>query len=175
MDTHFDDFDLEGAHNQDGASTPFRIDSEERAAWVVDKLLSYDERLERLDAQYKRTRARLVADREAFEARFLVPLQQWAGHHLPRRGRTVHLLTGSLSWRTVPATAKVVEAERALAWAEEALPGAVVVTTTKRLDPQALRAYIEAEGEIPPGVGLVEEHDRFYVRAPRKEAADAQD
>jgi hypothetical protein len=150
----------------------FRLDSEEAAEWVVDKLLTYEERLARLDRQYKRTRAALVREKESFSARFLVPLQVWAGHQLGRGSRTVHLLAGSLSFRRVKGGPKVLDADAVLRWADEALPEAVVEQVTRRIDAQALREYVLREGEIPPGVSLIEDHDAFYVRAPKAQEVE---
>lgn len=156
-------------HDQ-GELTPdhsgtFRVSSEEKAAWVVNKLLGYDEQLARLDAQHAKMKAQLFARRESFEAMFLTPLRQWAEANQPPKGKTIHLLTGSLSFRRVKAGAKVVDAKAALRWAEEHLPEAIQVTVQKKPDAAYLASYFESTGEIPAGVVFQEEREEFYVRA----------
>lgn len=144
-----------------------RVTSEEKAAWVVNKLLGYDEQLARLDSQYQTMRRRLLAQRESFEGMFLVPLRQWAEANPPAKGKTIHLLTGSLSFRRVRRSAKVTDPKAALRWAEEHFPEAVSVTVQKRPDAEALRLHFEETGEIPDGVTILGDHDEFYVRAPK--------
>jgi hypothetical protein len=143
----------------------FRVDSEERAAWVTNKILGYDEQLARLDNQYKAMRARLEGERDGFRSRWLQPLAMWADANLPKRGKTIHLLTGSLSFRRLKAGAQVVDQKAAVRWAEEHFPEAIQLTVTKRADAECLRAHFEETGEIPPGVLFKEERDEFYVRA----------
>lgn len=151
------------------AGGTFRVNSEEKAAWVVNKLLGYDEQLARLDAQHAKMRAQLIARRDSFAAMFHVPLRQWAEANLPAKGKTVHLLTGSLSFRRVKGGAKVIDAKAAVRWAEEHFPEAVQVTVNKRPDAEALRLHFEETGEIPAGMVFEEERDEFYVRAPKPE------
>jgi phage host-nuclease inhibitor protein Gam len=143
----------------------FRVDSEGRAAWVTNKLLSYDEQLARLDAQYKAMRARLEGERDGFRAQFLVPLQQWAEANLPKKGKTIHLLTGSLSFRRVKGGTRIVDRQALLNWCEDHLVEAVTLTMQKGIDAEVVRAHYEDSGEIPPGVMLQEERDEFYIKA----------
>lgn len=150
----------------------FRVTSEEKAAWVVNKLLTYDEQLARLDAQHAKMRAQLLARRDSFSAMFLAPLRQWAEANPPLKGKTIHLLTGSLSFRRVKRSAKVVDPKAALRWAEDNLPEAIQVTVQKKPDAAYLASYFESTGEIPDGVTILGDHDEFYVRAPKPESEE---
>lgn len=165
----FDQGELPEGYEASGA---FRVTSPDKAAWVVNKLLGYDEQLARLDSQYQTMRRRLLAQRESFEGMFLQPLRQWAELNPPAKGKTIHLLTGSLSFRRVKAGTKVVDAKAAVKWAEEHFPEAVCVTVQKRPYVEALRAHFEDTGEIPPGVVFEEEREEFYVRAPKPETEE---
>lgn len=140
---------------------PWAITDDGAAAWAVDKVLGARERLARIKAACQlmiQDAERQVADAEA---RFLPALEAWALANPPRKGKTIRLPTGSLSFRTVPGGHRVVDAEAALAWARAYLPAAVVVS--ERLDAAAVREYVHASGEIPPGVERVPEHERFGV------------
>jgi len=147
----------------------FRVDSEDRASWVVNRMLGYDEQLTRLDRQYELMRERLVNERDGFRSRWLVPLRLWAEANQPKKGKTIHLLSGSLSFRRVKRGAKVVDPKAALRWAEEHLPEAVLVTMHKKPDAEYLASYFESTGEIPDGVTILGDHEEFYVRAPKGE------
>lgn len=158
------DLELTPTETADGPE-PFRIDSEERAAWVVDRMLTVDEKIKRLDRQHERARAALVREREALDGLFLVPLQQWVEVNMPRKGRTIHLLTGSISFRRVKGGPRVVDSAACLAWATEALPDAVVTHVTRKVDAQAIKEHVRETGEIPPGVQIAEDAERLYVRS----------
>jgi phage host-nuclease inhibitor protein Gam len=160
-----DMFDLDN-QAPDEVATPevFRVVNEEHAAWVVNRILTVEEKIARLEAQYKKASAALAREKEALEARFMAPLEAWAEANLPRKGRTIHLLTGSLSFRAVKGGPRVADSAATLAWASEALPDAVITQTTRKVDAAAVKAYVMDTGEIPPGVEIIEDAQRFYVR-----------
>lgn len=156
--------------DEDGATDDFfRITDENRANWVVDKMLSYDERLDRLDRQYKQMRGRLEGERDGFRSRWLVPLRTWAEANQPKRGKTLHLMTGSLSFRRVRGGARIVDKAAVLEWARESMPSAIVSVITERVDAEFIDGHFRQTGEIPAGVEVQEERDEFYVRAPKGE------
>jgi phage host-nuclease inhibitor protein Gam len=115
-------------------------------------------------------RARIVADRERFLARFEHELQLWAGANLPRRGKTIQLLTGALSFRTIKGGPRIRDAAAVLTWAEEHAPEAIVetVTTTRKPSAEAIAALYRETGEIPPGVEVAEEREQLYIKAPTR-------
>lgn len=149
----------------------FVVDNEGAAAWVVDKLLSYDERAARLKEQFLGMMKAIEGDKARFERRFMAELEAWYDEQ-PKRGKTLALLTGTLAKRTVPAAPEVQDEEAAVEWAQEHLPGAVKVVTTAKLDGKLLRDYVKSTGEVVPGVAWREERESFKVSGlrPAKEA-----
>lgn len=141
----------------------FAVVDEGSAAWVVDKLLSYDERLARLKEQFLAMVRALEADKARFERRFLPELEAWFDGQA-KRGKSLSLLTGTLSKRTVPAAPTVADEAEALAWAQEHLPAALkTVPATVKLDGAALRAHVKETGEVVPGVEWREARETFAV------------
>lgn len=154
---------------EDGNPVPtgWRIDTEERAAWAVDRILAAEERLERVKAQAAHWQR--LAERELERARaFFCPhLEEWAREHPPARGKTIHLATGDLAFRTVRGSLRVADPERALAWARANLPGAIDRKVTERVVAIEVRSYADKTGEIPPGCVVDNDREAFDIRGPR--------
>lgn len=141
----------------------FTVRDEGSAAWVVDKLLGYDERTERLKAQFLTMVRALEADKARFERRFLPELEAWFDAQ-PKRGKSLSLLTGTLSKRTVPGAPAIVDEAEALTWAQANLPeGVRTVPATVKLDGAAIRAHVKETGEVVPGVEWREARETFSV------------
>lgn len=142
--------------------TPFAIDSEARAAWAADKVLAARERLARIKANCQAMIEAAQSEVESAESFFLPMLEAWAREHPPRRGKTIRLPTGALSFRTVPGGPRVVNEDDALDWAEFHLPAAVKVS--KKVMASVLKEHYQATGELPPGVEVVPDDERFDVK-----------
>lgn len=135
----------------------FEIVDEETASWALDKLLAMDERIKRHDAQAKARIALMKADRERFARRFLPQLQAWAEANPPRRGRSLDLDAGRIGFRKRNAAAKIVDADRAVAYIRDtayladllSLPDATVF-------PDA-HAYIQARPHLATLLAQVDE------------------
>jgi len=148
----------------DTAREPFIVNTEERAAWATDKVLSARERLSRIKAacQAMIDDAELeVRDAEAF---FLPMLEEWARSNPPKKGKTIKLPTGALSFRTVPGGPRVVDPDAALAWAKVEAGELVIQTVSERLDKAGLADYVKASGDVPPGVEIAPARESFDVK-----------
>lgn len=153
----------------------FVVHNEATAAWVVDKLLSFDERQKRLDEQYLAMTAALKKDKARFEGRFLGELRAWFDAQDKKGKKSLALLTGTLAVRSVPASAKVVDEGQAVEWARDNLPAAVTTFTpppVTKLDKDAVRKAALAlvqkgDGEAVPGIEITEAHDSFTIKGPK--------
>lgn len=143
-------------------SEPWQITNDNRAAWATDKVLSARERLARVKAACQAMideAAREVQDAEGF---FLPLLEEWARQNPPRKGKTIKLPTGALSFRTVPGGPRVVDEGQCTDWAKRWCPDAIKVV--ERLSVTAIKDYIANYGEIPPGVEVIEPRESFDVK-----------
>lgn len=143
---------------------PFIVDTPERAAWAADKVLSTRERLARVTASC----AAMIqqAGREADEAAafFLPLLEAWARQNPPRKGKTIRLPTGALSFRSVPGGPRLADPEAALSWARQNKPELIEVK--ERVTITALKGWIESSGgELPDGVEMTDARETFDVKA----------
>jgi phage host-nuclease inhibitor protein Gam len=142
----------------------FHIHDEATADWAVDKLVSMDEKLERLERQYKAAKAAIVRDKDAFERRFLSEIRAWAEGQLTGKTKTLHLLSGSISFRSVKGGPRIADSREVEAWAHENLPEAIIETVTHKVDAQAVKDHVKAWGEIPPGVEIVDDRQEIYIK-----------
>lgn len=150
-----------------GSSDGFRIDSEERAAWLVEKILTERDEIARVEAQAKAMIARKQKRLARLEA-FVPQLQDWAAANLDRGKRSRQLLTGTVQLTARKAAWKVTDAKAAQAWAEAEAPDLLVPQTKLVLDKeQAIRRASE-DGEAIPGVEYIEAHDALSIRAAKE-------
>lgn len=145
----------------------FRVDSQDAAEWVIDKMIALEERAARLEAQYKAMKAAILRDRESLDRRFSSELRAWAAENMSAKSKTLHLLTGSVSFRTVRGGPRIQDHAEVLAWARESLPDAVVPTVTLKVDPAAVKDHVKETGEIPPGVEIADDREEMYIKPAR--------
>lgn len=138
--------------------------TETEATRLLNKLLSFDEQEARLEAQYKAMKAELQRDRENTESYALPALRAYYQANPPKKGKMVKLLTGSMGFRTVKGGARIRDEETVREWAMQEMPEAVTPRTVFDLDKDAIRKHALASGEVVPGVELVADEDRFYVK-----------
>jgi len=136
--------------------------SEADASYGVDTILGARERAARI----KERCAALVADAERravrAEAFFLPLLQRYYQEHPPAKGKTIHLPAGDLKSYAVRGGPRVVDAQACLVWARAALP--VAVRVVESVDVAAVKAHIATTGELPPGVEVQADEERFSVK-----------
>ena len=150
----------------------FSIMDEASAGWYVDKILSRQERIARIKAQAQEMIEREEADLARLHARFGAELEQWALREIESRGgktKTLRLLQGTVSVRTVPASVRIADAEAAMEAAKAQMPELVQVVQTEKLDTAAYRKAaqerLEATGDVLPGVEPVPARQSVTVKA----------
>lgn len=115
------------------------IRTEDDAAFATDRLLALNEQIERLERQFERNRARLARELMRAQEFFGPMLEAWARAHPPRKGKTIHLATGDLSFRRVNGGLHIEDADACLEWAEEKLPEAIRREVVRRLDAERVK------------------------------------
>lgn len=155
----------------DGASTKpeFRIDSAEKADWLLRKLLHIDAEKATIEAMAAQRVKELEADRAQLLARFGSELEAWArGEAETRRRQTVTLSYGSVSFRKVPARLTITSEADALTTARAVLPQAIRTETRELFDKDAYLAHakatLESTGELLPGIETTEERTSFSIK-----------
>ena len=151
--------------NEQVQSDPWRITDDNRAAWAADKVLGARERLARVKASCQAMIDEAAREAQDAEAFFLPLLEEWARANPPRKGKTIRLPTGALAFRTVIGGPRLVDAKAALDWAREHTPSLIEIT--ERVTITALKDYMEAVGEVPPGVEVVPDRESFDVKGAR--------
>ncbi|MBC8142246.1 MAG: host-nuclease inhibitor Gam family protein [Armatimonadetes bacterium] len=151
-------------------AAPFVIDSESRAEWFLAKLAAMDAERERITANAAKRAGEITADRERLMHQFGDQLTAWARQEADtRRRKTVTMLHGSVSFRTVPARFTVADAALATESARTACPDAVSVEAVERLDHRALLDYVEASGDVLPGIELHPASESVSIKPGAKE------
>lgn len=148
---------------------------EQTAADAVDRVLTLDDRIRRVEAErdafVRRCEARiehLRAERAQVWDGLRGPLQRYYEAHPPRRGRTLHLPTGSLAMRVRPGGPRKVDEAAVKSWAAAEAPDFLVEEYVSRLRWADLKKAVEAgEVEVPPGVEMVDDSETFEVKAPK--------
>lgn len=128
------------------------VRDEDSAAWAVDVVLSYEERCERIKRQHVSVLGRAEKELERAKAFFLPMLRAWAEKNPPKKGRTIHLSTGSMSFRKKPGGIFVEDEAACIEWAEENLPDAIRREVIRKLDV----ARAKRVGEVALSAGMFE-------------------
>lgn len=152
------------------AAQGWRIDSEDKAAYAVDRILSRRDDLARVKAAAAAAIARAEKNLAGAEDFFLPQLADWLLEHPPAKGSTLHLVTGSISARKVPEAVKIVDDKALTAWAKEHAPGLVLTTTTvsERVPHSAIVGHLATTPAPLPGVAVIPETIKFDVKGPKR-------
>lgn len=138
--------------------------TERDAIFALDVIATHRERIARWEANTAAEIERLKRELQSAEDFFVPELERWALEHLPKKGRSIHLPSGTLSFRKVPGGFRIVDKDAVRAWAERCLPLAIVAEVVERLDVDRIREHHKETGEVPEGADLVDDTDRFYVK-----------
>jgi hypothetical protein len=146
------------------------IITEEEAVRLVDRLLTQEERIARVEAQFERMRSDLSREQQEIEAEAIPLLEAYWRANPPKRGKTLRLLTGDVQLRSVPGRWGIEpkHEEEVIAWAMLHLPDAVAVDVRRRARITKITEHIEATGEIPDGVRYTETHEKVVIKATKK-------
>lgn len=144
------------------------LDDHAAAAWLVDRLLSYDERIERIEAQSRAMVSALTRAAERFRAAAQPELERYFAAHPPSKARSLKLASGTIGWRKVPGGLRTTSKAAAVKWAQKQAPHLVELKVVHDVRADALREHFAATGEIPGGCEVTEDEERFYIRGPKE-------
>lgn len=157
----------------------FRIDTDERAEWLIGKLSGLAFEQERIKSNAADMIARLQRQHDGLLNRFGAELEEFAKTKLEWKSKTVQFLQGKVNWRTSKSGGpRVTDTEAALQYCQE--HDELVdkcVSISYRLRTTDYLKIFEETGEILPGIEVtpVVESDAFYVNGKRLDAVEATD
>jgi hypothetical protein len=162
-----DDLDLDGDGVEGARSVGFVVDTEERAAWALSRLLAFDDEAARLEDGYARCVADLESRRKSAVEFFGPMLEAWFKKNPPKKKNTKSrkLLTGVVGTKTVGGEHVIKDERAALAWAREKRPDLVRTTILAALDKVATKALAAKSEEPIPGVVFEPEREQFYFKS----------
>ena len=148
----------------------FRVTELASAAWCMRKAREAQEAMARNNdyAQAMAAKYREWADKEnerhaATIERMRGYLEPWVREQTTGKRRSVSLPDGTAGFRRTPQRIEYRDETAVVVWAEGKAPEKVVVKKT--LPKAAAKELIEATGEVPECVDLIEGEDRFYMEA----------
>lgn len=161
-----DDADFPG---ETFAKHNFSICDEDSANWYLRKQATLATEIARIKAQADAIIKPLLADSERLQSRFEAELQAWAQEQIAARGgkrKTLDLLQGSIAFRTVPASIKIVSDEEAFVYARTF--HADLIQTIEKLDTSgyraAAKAAMEETGEMIPGTEVTPARESMSLK-----------
>ena len=167
LDVNFaDDPDVTTTESVD--TERFVLDSEDKVNWLLRKMANLQAERERIGAQYETMLKALESEEKSLRWRFEDDLKAFAAMQIAKNGgrrKSLHLLQGTLSFRTLPQSVKVANAEAALEYAKaNNLP---CVATVERLETATYRDVAQTrlvnDGELLPGVEVLPERELFRI------------
>jgi hypothetical protein len=153
--------------------TAYVIDSEGAANWYLKKLTLWEAEKAILKAQYEQRVAEIDADKKRLEHLYQGQLEAWAREEAERRRRkTVTMPMGTISFRTVPAHVKVIDAEAALAFLEtfpaESIHRNLIIPQPAKIDTKGYAAlaedHLNENGSLPGGCDYVPERENVSIK-----------
>ena len=155
-------------HDAPGAAQkePFIPDTMEKVKWVLRKIMAEDSAIAAAEMELQAISANIAAMKRVHEqkrnwqlAQFTLPLQVFAAEQLKgQKTRTLLTPYGTLSFRTIPGSLKIVDAPAALEWAEENAPNAVKTVKSVKI------SEITASDTLPQCFEMTERRDAFYIK-----------
>jgi hypothetical protein len=147
----------------------FRIDSEDRANWLLCKLAGLDAEERRVKAQCETILKRVAAERSALEGRFGAELADWARQQIAGgKRRSLALLQGTIAFRRVPGGLTIADRSAVADTVRLARPDLIEQVVTERLDTTGARTWAEevlrTTGEMLPGFEMREERESMSLR-----------
>lgn len=162
-DLDYLDDDLPSTHVAGGE--PFRIDSEERAAWLVGKHRDLDAREQRVKVQSTWMLHAIQQRREGLDRRFGAELRAWLERNTTQRRRSVDFLTGRAGLRRVPGGPRIDDQAKLVAWAKAQKREHIIVRRiTERVEADWVATHVASTGEVPDGVVIVEPYDALDIK-----------
>ena len=140
----------------------FHITDAKSAEWVVGKMTALDEKEKIVKAQFRAMMKDIENDRKFLEWRFGIELPEWTRGNLPRKKKSIKLLTGTVGFRSLKGGLAVDDKEAIIEWARVNCPAAI--KTIEDISKTGLNEYFEKTGDVPDGCILLDASDKFYVK-----------
>jgi phage host-nuclease inhibitor protein Gam len=167
LDVNFGD-DPAATTPESGGGEPFVLDSEDKVNWLLRKIANLQAERERIGAQYDTVLKALESEEKSLRWRFEADLKAFAAMQIAKNGgrrKSLHLLQGTLSFRTLPQSVKVANAELALEYAKA--NGLSCVATVEKLQALTYREVAQTrltnDGELLPGIEVLPECEVFRI------------
>ncbi len=156
-------------HTSNDTAGNFTICDESSANWLLRKLGNIAAEQARVKAQATEILHGLESDASGLLYLYERQLQDYIRLQLEAkhgRSRTLRLIQGTCSFRTVPEHLRVQNPSEAIRYADSA--GLPCIVVRRELDSRAYlrdaEAALQATGEILPGMEIVEERESFSIR-----------
>lgn len=155
--------------------------TDEEAHRVIRRLARIRDEQVRVKAQCEAILRDLKREEEGVLFRHEILLQSWTAAQLRGRARSKKTPWGTVGFRKVPATVRVVDAEESMVWAAD--HDVRFLETIARFDVATFKHHLddfrrvdpetgEVRYEAPPGVEIVPERDVFRVTTAKGTADD---
>ena len=150
------------------------VADDQTATKLLLRIAAKDAAVAALDAQYRAMRERFKKEAGSFRAWCEPQLAAYAKSQLKPGKKSHHTLGGTLSFRTVASAYSVANEEKALAFAQEHIPDAVILVPTLDKKVFTERAkLIYDQGIVVPGMEIKPERESFSIKiASKTEEAD---
>ena len=154
----------------EGCSTPsgaehFNVSDEPTANWVVRKIVEAHQYREHVKEWAEQECRRAQRDEERLMYMFGRQLEEWVKGRLAAtngRRKSFTLPAGTVGFRHVNTAVVVIDEAAVIEWARSSQPKAI--QTKEFLSKTAINEHFAAFGEVPPGVHVEPEREKFYVK-----------
>lgn len=147
----------------------FAIDTEDKANWLLRAHLVLNAEEQQIERQAAARLADIRKRRASLKARFDLELEDWARSEMENRrvkGKTLKLLCGNISFRTVRGGLKLTDADSAIDHAK--VLGAVQEIVTVKIDRdryvQIAQDALHRTGELLPGIEMLPDRESMSIR-----------
>ena len=147
---------------------PFMVNDEKSANWYLRKLANLAGEQQRIQTQAAQIVSQLEADADGLKHLYAGQLEAYCRARLQEAGsrrKSITMLQGTCSFRTVPAGVRLTDTTAALRFAKEC---GGMLKTVETLDAEAYRIAaardLESGGELYPGMETTPERESFSVR-----------
>lgn len=144
----------------------FCIDSQERANWLVKKIVGARNYMERVKAWCEQEQRRATREEQTLLFLFGRQIENWLRAEIIKlngRRKSINLPAGCIGFRSVGDRLVIDDEAVVLKWAKVHLPDAVIVT--EKLSKSAINEHAEKVGVIPDeGVHIEPTSEKFYIR-----------
>lgn len=144
----------------------FCIDSEERANWLIKKIIAARDYSERVKAWCEQEQRRAAREEQTLMFLFSRQIETWVKSEIKKlngRRKSLNLPAGATGFRSVGPRLVVDDESAVLKWAKLNLPDAVVIV--EKLSKTVINEHAERSGEIPDeGVHIEPAHEKFFIR-----------